>query len=271
MKKILLALGISVLLAAAPASAAKWKIKDNYVGGGYVDGGPFTQTSQGMYGDVISGYSTPASINEYDIDNMRVKIDNKGNVTVTVKTDYDPNISGNNIDYGDLFISTDGWAPAGSGSSNHNQDTFYNTGTSWDYVFDTSSGNFYQTSDNAFLLSQDFFGNAPDTWYRKDQVVQIDPDALDNSVSNPITTGRFLPHPNGRGFIKYYGFNLEDMGLSLDESFDLAFRWTMTCANDVIEGEANWNPNPVPEPGTMLMFGLGLLGIGAVGRKRFIP
>jgi len=39
---------------------------------------------------------------------------------------------------------------------------------------------------------------------------------------------------------------------------------TFRADTDFVAGREN----PVPEPGTMLLFGLGLLGIGAVGRKK---
>jgi hypothetical protein len=46
---------------------------------------------------------------------------------------------------------------------------------------------------------------------------------------------------------------------------DFSFHWTMTCANDVIEGEL---ANAVPEPGTMLLFGAGLISLVSVSRKK---
>jgi len=45
---------------------------------------------------------------------------------------------------------------------------------------------------------------------------------------------------------------------------DLGLRWTMACSNDVIQGVYN----PIPEPGTLLLFGAGLLGLAGYGRRR---
>ncbi len=63
-----------------------------------------------------------------------------------------------------------------------------------------------------------------------------------------------------------YSFNLTDLGLSAEQGYDLGLRWTMTCANDVIEGGVT--VASVPEPGTITLFGLGLLGFAGLVRKR---
>ena len=44
---------------------------------------------------------------------------------------------------------------------------------------------------------------------------------------------------------------------------NIAAHWTMSCGNDVIEG-----CSPVPEPQTLLLMGIGLLGLAFVGRKK---
>jgi len=43
------------------------------------------------------------------------------------------------------------------------------------------------------------------------------------------------------------------------------FHWTMQYGNDVIGGKAK----SIPEPGTMILLGTGLIGLAGYGRKRF--
>ena len=44
---------------------------------------------------------------------------------------------------------------------------------------------------------------------------------------------------------------------------DIGIHWTMQCGNDYL----NQTSAPVPEPATMLLFGCGLIGLAAVGKK----
>ena len=47
-------------------------------------------------------------------------------------------------------------------------------------------------------------------------------------------------------------------------SGDIGLHWTMYCGNDVIEGQATITP----EPGTLLLLGLGLVGVGVCRRRQ---
>lgn len=55
-----------------------------------------------------------------------------------------------------------------------------------------------------------------------------------------------------------YNFN-EGIHIATGDRFDGVLGWTNYCANDVIL---------TPEPGTLLLLGLGLLGVGIVSRKK---
>ncbi len=257
-------------LAPGLASADTEVIEDGYYGYyTYGDG----ETNYGQRGgDVIALNPTATYVDKFDVTSMIVDINSDGNVSIKIVTDYQSGTYGTT--YGDLFIDVDGW-------DENAYSSYSTTGTNWDYVFDTSSKNSIYSltgaNEEAYLLSQYFFGEEDgtvkkldDNEYRKDQLVQVDTNELSSGalLSDEGTFDREYSNLLN-SYLLIYTFNLEDLGLDLEDSYDLAFRWTMTCANDVIEGSVSWQP--VPEPETMVMLGVGLLGLGALGRRRLSP
>lgn len=72
--------------------------------------------------------------------------------------------------------------------------------------------------------------------------------------------------------------NLSDLtaklGTVFTEQNKVNVHWTMSCGNDYLDVTTAYTPNPggggsnpVPEPSTFILFGIGLLGIGAFGRE----
>ena len=61
------------------------------------------------------------------------------------------------------------------------------------------------------------------------------------------------------------GIPLSALGLNSNSSQNLTVHWTMQCGNDVLNLPAD--VNPIPEPGTMMLLGTGLLGLLGIRRK----
>jgi hypothetical protein len=260
MKRLAIYLLLSMFWITGAVHASTWKINDGYIGGKYDDSNYVKKE-----GDVIA-----INTREFDIDWMNVTIKTNGDVKVRIKTRYEDGTR--DTTYGDLFVSTDGWNPKVDLNSWDSEDTYeryrsdtYETGERWEYALSTSSGKIYSVdADNIWRSDQEFSDPYyQDHWYRHEQEVLYKPGDEEASV------GDFAFSHSGN-LIKY-AFNLSTLlgeDWSWEDELDLGFHWAMTCANDVIEGGI-YKAAAVPEPGTMLLLGMGIAGLGAAGKKRF--
>ena len=161
------------------------------------------------------------------------------------------------IGYGDLFLDS-AWNPNGVGPSYLADD--YATGTQWGYVFSLDNrwsatggtGNLYAltANDPAVLLSDDFLSGGT---FRNGQEVAIDPSTA--SLGPALATGSWFVDAVSKRIL--FAMDLSATTLSVDS--DIALHWNMTCGNDTIEGSAT--PMKVPEPSTLPILGLGLVGL----------
>ena len=177
------------------------------------------------------------------------------------------------IHSGDIFISTQGPVTFGGDTvvgDNQSEDILNSFG--YNFVFDVDWEHFADAGLNKKIIPYTL-------WEIDETTIVTTATALD--ASNPVA---FKRHATGKiqtGFITYEshltdaqtgfkgdpyniashfqisGFDLTNI-LGKDKTFTAHF--TQECGNDAIMGQ-------VPEPATLILLGMGLIGIGAIGRK----
>lgn len=244
MKKVLFVLlmtSIVMSVLRGNSRATPITITDTYIGA--------SPTHPSWYGKDIIG-----DPNYFDVSRMEVGF--SGNqMIVTVYSSYFDNIGQYGTQLGDLFISTNGYHP-----HTPTADDNYLNGEKWEYVvaLDNHLGTSGTTSLYALNGTGDIrLSSAPSGYiYRAQQEVQY------KGTGSSLGAGSWFVNPT-QGYLTITMLMLDGW----NNIPEFGFHWTMTCANDVIEGGVS--PAPVPEPGTMFLLGSGLVAIAALGRKRF--
>lgn len=245
MKKLKLILGtvLMVALLAAPVWATPYTIADNYIGA--------APTSASYVGKDRIGNAA-----DFEIYGMNVTF-GASTIQIDINSTYFDDASAGiyGTDFGDLFISDNGYHPSVSDST---LDSAAN-GESWEYavILRAGSASIYAVNQDNILLSDDFFGSTPGIVYRSDQEVAYNAQKDETALASGI------------------GWNYGDEWLTITLPYldqwrgvdTFGFHWAMTCGNDVIEGAAS---TPVPEPASLFLLGVGLIGLAGFSRKRLL-
>lgn len=253
MKKYLLSILLTV---SVPVMASPININDLYYGGD--DHG---------YGDVI-GDASKFGISSMDVDLV-------GNwLSVTINTQFAANglgtftgltPNGKGIGFGDLFLSSDGWAPSGTAPYLNDDNT---NGEVWEYgislsdKWSTASGSSLYSltgsNDDSALLSDDFLDSGV---FRNGQEV-----AVDTGSSYASLLGNLTSFSNTANSIT---FGLDISGTSLQGASSIGIHWGMTCGNDTIEGA--YDVPSVPEPASIILMLLGVAFLFGIAQRRKLP
>lgn len=247
---ILVVAAAFVSISSMASAYSSWTIQDNYIGA--------DPTHNSWDGKDVVGDN-----NLFGVDRMEIKLE-ENLLTIDIYSWYFDNIGQYSTRLGDLFISTNGWNP--SGSAPYVNDNSSN-GEKWEYAFHITTDTKGKPTGGALYdirNAQDHIvpSYAPSGYiYRAGQEVLVNTTGLNSVASGNVN---IVDVPNSG--LDYLSISFDISALHMKPGDWMGLHWGMSCGNDVIEGA--FDPGIVPEPSTVFLLGIGLLGVLGIGRKQ---